>query len=196
MSTTAGQRVGYIRVSSSDQSPERQIEALNNSGKIDRLFEDKISGRSRQERPGLTECIAYLRDGDELIVASIDRLASSLVDLRNLVDEMTNKGVTVRFIHENLTFTHDGEDARSNLMLSILGSFAEFERAIIRERQAEGIALAKKEGRYPGRKKSLTSEQADEIRRRVVAGESKSALSQELGIARTTLYRYIKDSTL
>lgn len=109
MSTTAGQRVGYIRVSSSDQSPERQIEALNNSGKIDRLFEDKISGRSRQERPGLTECIAYLRDGDELIVASIDRLARSLVDLRNLVDEMTNKGVTVRFIHENLTFTHSGK---------------------------------------------------------------------------------------
>ena len=196
MSTTAGQRVGYIRVSSSDQSPERQIEALNNSGKIDRLFEDKISGRSRQERPGLTECIAYLRDGDELIVASIDRLARSLVDLRNLVDEIANKGVTVCFLHENLTFTHDGEDARSNLMLSILGSFAEFERAIIRERQAEGIALAKKEGRYPGRKQSLTSKQADEIRQRVAAGESKSALSQELGIARTTLYRYIKDSTL
>lgn len=195
MSTTAGQRVGYIRVSSSDQSPERQIEALNNSGKIARLFEDKISGRSRQERPGLTECIAYLRDGDELIVASIDRLARSLVDLRDLVDEITNKGVTVRFLHENLSFTHSGEDARSNLILSILGSFAEFERAIILERQAEGIALAKKEGRYPGRKKSLTSKQADEIRRRVVAGESKSALARELGIARTTLYRYLRQDT-
>jgi DNA invertase Pin-like site-specific DNA recombinase len=196
MRKSPGQRVGYVRVSSLEQSSERQVETIRKSGEIDRIFEDKISGRSRAQRPGLKDCIDYLRDGDELIIASIDRLARSLIDLRNLVDEITDKGVTVCFLHENLTFTHGGEDARSNLMLSILGSFAEFERAIIRERQAEGIALAKSEGRYPGRKKSLTPAQATDIRWRVATGETKSALARELGISRTTLYRYIKDHTL
>lgn len=166
----------------------RQTEALLASGRIDRFFEDKISGRSRAERPALNECIKYLRDGDELVVSSIDRLARSLIDLRTLVDEITAKGVTVYFLHENLRFTHEGEDARSNLMLSILGSFAEFERAIIRERQAEGIALAQKAGKYRGRKRALSAEQIDEARIRIGAGESKAAVARELGVARTTLY--------
>jgi DNA invertase Pin-like site-specific DNA recombinase len=189
MEIISGQRVGYVRVSSLDQSSERQVEALNNFGEIDRFFEDKISGRSRAERPALKECLKYLRDGDELVVASIDRLARSLVDLRNLVDEVTANGVAVRFLHENLTFTPNGTDARSNLMLSILGSFAEFERAIIRERQAEGIALAKREGRYSGRKRALTVGQIEALRKRIEAGESKSSLARELGIARSTLYK-------
>ena len=188
MESVSGQRVGYIRVSSLDQSSNRQTEALLASGRIDRFFEDKISGRSRAERPALNECIKYLRDGDELVVSSIDRLARSLIDLRTLVDEITAKGVTVYFLHENLRFTHEGEDARSNLMLSILGSFAEFERAIIRERQAEGIALAQKAGKYRGRKRALSAEQIDEARSRIGAGESKAAVARELGVARTTLY--------
>ncbi|OFN43613.1 transposase [Corynebacterium sp. HMSC072G08] len=188
MENVSGQRVGYVRVSSLDQSSKRQTEALLASGKVDRFFEDKISGRSRAERPALNECIKYLRDGDELVVSSIDRLARSLIDLRTLVDEITAKGVTVYFLHENLRFTHEGADARSNLMLSILGSFAEFERAIIRERQAEGIALAQKAGKYRGRKRALSTEQIDEARIRIGAGESKAAVARELGIARTTLY--------
>ena len=188
MESVSGQRVGYIRVSSLDQSSNRQTEALLAYGRIDRFFEDKISGRSRAERPALNECIKYLRNGDELVVSSIDRLARSLIDLRTLVDEITAKGVTVYFLHENLRFTHEGEDARSNLMLSILGSFAEFERAIIRERQAEGIALAQKAGKYRGRKRALSAEQIDEARIRIGAGESKAAVARELGVARTTLY--------
>lgn len=188
METVAGQRVGYVRVSSLDQSSNRQTEALLASGRIDRFFEDKISGRSRVERPALNECIKYLRDGDELVVSSIDRLARSLIDFRTLVDEITAKGVTVYFLHENLRFTHEGADARSNLMLSILGPFAEFERAIIRERQAEGIALAQKAGKYRGRKRALSTEQIDEARIRIGAGESKAAVARELGVARTTLY--------
>ena len=88
--------------------------------------------------------MAYVRDGDELVVSSIDRLARSLTDLRGLVDELTDKGVTVTFLHENLSFSKGATDPRADLMLGILGSFAEFERAIIRERQAEGIALAKR----------------------------------------------------
>ena len=188
METSRGQRVGYIRVSSLDQSSNRQTESLLASGGIDRFFEDKISGRSRAERPGLNECIKYLRDGDELVVSSIDRLARSLIDLRTLVDEITAKGVTVYFLHENLRFTHEGADARSNLMLSILGSFAEFERAIIRERQAEGIALAQKAGKYRGRKRALNSEQIGEALNRIEAGESKAAIARDFGVARTTLY--------
>lgn len=95
MENVSGQRVGYIRVSSLDQSSNRQTELLLASGKIDRFFEDKISGRSRAERPGLNECIKDLRDGEELVVSSIDRLARSLINLRTLVDEMTAKSVTV-----------------------------------------------------------------------------------------------------
>lgn len=150
-----GQRVGYIRVSTVEQNNQRQKELLNASGKIDRFFEDKISGRTKTARPGLSECMAYVRDGDELVVSSIDRLARSLTDLRGIVDELTNKGVTVTFLHENLAFAKDTSDPRADLMLGILGSFAEFERAIIRERQAEGIALAKKAGKYKGRKPAL-----------------------------------------
>lgn len=113
-------------------------------GDIDRFFEDKISGRTTTERPGLRESMAYVSDGDELVVSSIDRLARSLTDLRAIVDELTGKGVAVTFVHENLTFAKDASDPRADLMLGILGSFVEFERAIIRERQAEGIALAKR----------------------------------------------------
>ena len=143
-SGSRGQRVGYIRVSTVEQNNQRQKELLSTSGSINRFFEDKISGRTKTERPGLRECMAYVRDGDELVVSSIDRLARSLTDLRGLVDELTDKGVTVTFLHENLSFSKGATDPRADLMLGILGSFAEFERAIIRERQAEGIALAKR----------------------------------------------------
>ena len=107
-----------------------------------------------------------MRDGDELVVSSIDCLARSLTDLRGIVDELTGKGVTVTFLHENLIFAKGTTDPRADLMLGILGSFAEFERAIIRERQAEGIALAKKAGKYKGRKPALSPQQVAEIKRR------------------------------
>ncbi len=150
-SGSRGQRVGYIRFSTVEQNNQRQKELLNASGRIDRFFEDKISGRTKTARPGLGECMAYVRYCDELVVSSIDRLARSLTDLRGIVDELIGKGVTVTFLHENLAFVKDTTDPRADLMLGILGSFAEFERAIIRERQAEGITLAKKAGKYKGR---------------------------------------------
>ena len=125
-----GQRVGYIRVSTVEQNNQRQKELLNASGRIDRFFEDKISGRTKTARPGLVECMAYVRDGDELVVSSIDRLARSLTDLRGIVDELTGKGVTVTFLHENLVFAKDATDPRADLMLGILGSFAEFEESV------------------------------------------------------------------
>ena len=142
----------------------------------------------------LVECMAYVRDGDELVVSSIDRLARSLTDLRGIVDELTDKGVTVTFLHENLAFAKDTSDPRADLMLGILGSFAEFERAIIRERQAEGIALAKKAGKYKGRKPALNPGQVAEIKRRTLAGEAKAALAREFGVTRPTVYRALKNA--
>jgi DNA invertase Pin-like site-specific DNA recombinase len=175
-------RVGYIRVSSIDQHTDRQLEGQE----LDKVFTDRASGKDTK-RPQLQACLDYLRDGDELVVHSMDRLARNLDDLRRIVLDLTGKGVHVGFVKENLTFT--GEDSpMSNLLLSLLGAVAEFERSMIRERQREGIALAKKKGVYKGRKPSLTAEQVKEIRRRAEAGEQKTGLAAEYGVSRQTLY--------
>jgi DNA invertase Pin-like site-specific DNA recombinase len=124
----------------------------------------------------LQAAIDYLRDGDVLVVHSMDRLARSLTDLLHLVKTLNERGVVVEFAKQGLTFTGD-DSAMSILMLSIMGAVSEFERAIIRERQREGIALAKKAGVYKGRKPSLTPVQIAEIRKRVKAGEQKTGLA-------------------
>ena len=125
-------------------------------------------------------------------MASIDRLARSLVDLRGLIDEITGKGAAVEFLSEGLTFAPGVSDPRSTLLLGVLGSFAEFERAIIHERQAEGIALAKKAGRYKGRQRVLTREQANEIRKQVTAGARPTELAKAFGVSRSTIYRELQ----
>ncbi|WP_115686485.1 recombinase family protein [Corynebacterium senegalense] len=186
----AGQTVSYIRVSSVDQNPSRQREAV---GATDKEFLDKQSAKSRAARPGLDACVSYLRADDVLKVASIDRLARSLVDLRNIIDEIVSKGATVRFLKEGLTFAPGNTDARATFLLGILGSFAEFERELIRERQAEGIALAKKAGKYKGRKRILSPEQVRDVRARAAAGESKSALATEHHVSRSTIYRCLEE---
>ena len=179
-----GQRVGYIRVSSAGQNPARQLDGAE----LDRVFTDTVSGKSAA-RPQLQAMLAYVRDGDTVLVHSMDRLARNLDDLRRLVRELTEGGVAVQFVKEQLTFT--AEDApMATLLLSVLGAFAEFERALIRERQLEGIALAKARGAYAGRKPSLTSGQAEALRARAAAGEPKAALAREFGISRQTLYSY------
>lgn len=155
---------------------------------VDRTFEDKRSGKDRA-RPELKAALEFCRDGDTLVVHSMDRLARNLGDLRSLVTELTKRGVNVQFMKENLTFT--GEDsAMSNLLLSLLGAVSEFERALILERQREGIAIAKARGVYKGRKKALSADRAKELRKRIAAGDSKTALAQEFGISRETLYSY------
>ena len=175
-------KVGYIRVSSLDQNSVRQLDGQN----LDKVFTDRASGKDTK-RPQLQACLEYIREGDELIVHSMDRLARNLDDLRRMVLDLTRKGVHVRFVKENLTFT--GEDSpMSNLLLSLLGAVAEFERSMIRERQREGIALAKKAGVYKGRKPSLTADQVKEIRRRAKAGERKTELAMEFKVSRQTLY--------
>lgn len=183
-----GERVGYIRVSTLDQNPGRQLEGVA----IDRVYTDHASGKDT-ERPQLADALSFLREGDTLVVHSMDRLARNLDDLRRLVQGLTRRGVRVEFIKENLTFT--GEDSpMATLLLSVMGAFAEFERSLIRERQREGIALAKRRGAYRGRKKVLSSEQAARLRERVAAGEPKAAVARAFGISRETLYRYLAES--
>jgi DNA invertase Pin-like site-specific DNA recombinase len=153
-------------------------------------FNDDAIGRPTKELSGLfgfRGCKRHLAIGDLFVIHFMDRLARNLDDLRRIVFDLTKKGVHVRFIKENLTFT--GKDSpMSNLLLSLLGAVAEFERSMIRERQKEGIELAKKRGVYKGRKPSLTKVQVAEIRKRVKAGEKKTALAAEFKVSRQTLY--------
>jgi DNA invertase Pin-like site-specific DNA recombinase len=184
-----GHRIGYIRVSSLDQNPARQLEQIT----ADRVFMDKASGKDVQ-RPELERLIAFVREGDTVVVHSMDRLARNLDDLRRLVQTLTERGVRVEFIKENLTFTGEASPM-ANLMLSVMGAFAEFERALIGERQREGIALARQRGAYRGRKKALSNEQSAELRQRVAGGEQKAKLAREFGISRETLYQYLNPRT-
>lgn len=181
-----GQRVGYVRVSSCDQNPSRQMELLD----MDRVFTDRASGKD-VERPALQALLSYVRDGDTIVVAAMDRLARNVDDLRRLVQMQNRRGVGVQFLKENLLFTGD-HSPMADLMLSVLGAVAQFERDLIRERQREGIALAKQRGVYRGRKRSLTPGQADELRRRILSGEKKAVLAREFGISRDTLYQYLR----
>ena len=181
-----GQIVGYIRVSTFDQNTDRQLEGVQ----LDKVFTDKASGKDTK-RPELGLLIQYVREGDTVVVHSMDRLARNLDDLWQKVQKLTSQGIRVQFIKENLIFT--GEDSpMATLMLSVMGAFAEFERALIRERQREGIALAKQRGAYRGRKRSLSGKDIAEVRRRIDAGEKKAKVAREYGISRETLYQYLK----
>jgi DNA invertase Pin-like site-specific DNA recombinase len=184
--TGKGQRIGYVRVSSYDQNPDRQVEQLD----VDRVYTDKASGKDT-DRPKLQELLGYAREGDTIVVHSMDRLARNVDDLRRIVQQQTKRGVCVQFVKENLTFSGD-TSPMADLMLSVLGAVAQFERDLIRERQREGIALARERGVYRGRKKALTPEQTADLRRRVRAGEKKAALAREFGISRETLYQYAR----
>ena len=187
----AGQKIGYARVSSKDQNLERQTAALKKE-KVFRIFTDTASGSSTH-RPGLDGALNYLRPGDQLIVTSMDRLARSLIDLHRLVGDLTARDVSVKFIKEGQTYSLNSTPL-DKLMLGLLGSVAEFERAIIRERQAEGIARAKERGVYKGRAKVLTDEQLAQAREWVGEGVPKAEVARRLGIGRTTLYSYLSQS--
>ena len=181
-----GQRIGYVRVSSLDQNPDRQLEQIP----VDRTFTDKASGKD-VARPQLDALLRFAREGDAVVVHSMDRLARNLDDLRRIVRQLTGRGIRVEFVKEGLTFT--GEDApMATLLLSVMGAFAEFERALIRERQREGIALAKRRGAYRGRKKALSPDKVEELCLRIASGEKKAVVARDLGISRETLYQYLR----
>ena len=181
---TKGQLVGYVRVSSLDQNTDRQLEGID----CDKTFTDKLSGKDLK-RPQLDAMLAFVREGDTVVVHSMDRLARTLDDLKKIVLGLTARKVLVRFEKEGMTYT--GTDSpMATLSMNMMGAFAEFERAIIRERQREGIALAKKAGVYTGRKPALSAAQAAELRERFDAGESRAEIARHFNISKETVYQY------
>ena len=180
---TKGQTVGYVRVSSAGQNDARQLDGLT----LDKTFTDKASGKDTQ-RPQLQALLEFVREGDTVMVHSMDRLARSLKDLEAIVTGLTGRGVSVSFVSQGMTFT--GEDSPMNtLMLQMLGAVSQFERSLILERQREGIAIAKaKGGVYKGRKPSLDAAGVDELKSLVSQGMPKAQIAAKLGISRTTLY--------
>ncbi len=152
-------KVAYRRVSTVEQNTARQLDGMA----FDKEFTDKCSGKDRL-RPKLAAALAFCRQGKTLTVHSMDQLAKNVIELLGLVKELTDKGVTVEFMHpSHLVFSPGKEDPMNTLLLQLLGAVAQFERSLILERQREGIAIAKTQGVYKGRKKSLTAEQTAEL---------------------------------
>lgn len=181
-----GHRVGYVRVSTVDQNVERQLDGVE----LDRVFTDKASGKDTN-RPQLQAALEYLREGDQLFVHSMDRLARNTEDLLRTVRELNERGVAVTFAKENLTFS--GKNApMAELMMTVLAGIAKFERALILERQREGIAIAKQKGVYKGRQRALMPEEAVALREMAEAGMAKTELARTYGISRETVYQYLK----
>lgn len=187
--SVVGQRVGYVRVSTVEQSTARQLDGVEG---LARVFTDKASGKDTA-RPALAELLEYVRGGDTVVVHSLDRLGRNLDDLRALVSRLAEKGVVVHFVKEGLRFEPGGASPIADLMLSMMGAFAQFERALMLERQREGIAKAKEAGKYKGRAPALSDDLIAVLLRRVAAGENRAALAREFGIGRATLYRYIEE---
>jgi DNA invertase Pin-like site-specific DNA recombinase len=177
-----GQTIGYVRVSTVDQNTDRQLDGLQ----MDKVFTDHASGKDTN-RPALIECLKYVREGDTLVVHSMDRLARSTVDMLTTVEDLTGRGVKVQFVKEGLTFG-DTTNACNDFMLTILAAVAQLERALMLERQREGIAIAKTKGVYKGRVPSLTDDEAAEVARRLADRESASELAREYGVSRATIY--------
>lgn len=182
----SGKRIGYIRVSTTDQNPDRQLDGMQ----LDKKFIDYASGTTTN-RPNLKLLLDYVREDDIVFVHSMDRLARNVKDLLNLVNEFSEKKVEIQFIKENLVF--NGKDsALSKLLLMIIGSVAEFEHALIRERQREGIELAKKKGKYKFRATKLTNEVREKIIDGLKTRKSKNQIAKELSITTPSLYTYLK----
>jgi len=180
-----GKRIGYIRVSTVDQNTVRQLDGVQ----LDKVFTDKASGKDTK-RPQLQAALDYAREGDVLVVHSMDRLSRSLGDLLRLVEDLTGRGVAVEFVKESLVFTGD-DSAMSKMMLGIMGSVAQFERSMILERQREGIAKAKETGAYKGRKSKFDTAAVEIIRGRLAAGEKIAGVAREFGVTRPTIYRLL-----
>ena len=180
-------KIGYTRVSAVEQNTDRQ-----DLGDI-RIFEDKASGKNT-DRPALKEMLGFVREGDEVVVYSIDRLARSLRDLEDIIKEVNSKRASVTFLTERLTFS-GSDDAMSTLMLQMMGAFSEFERSMIRKRQAEGIAVAKAKGEdspYKGRKQSIDR---NAVMKMLDAGEGMTAIARALGVSRQSIYRIKNEVT-
>ena len=178
---------GYKRVSSVSQNTERQ-----DLGELDKLFEEKLSGKDIKGRPALLAMIDYAREGDTIKVYSIDRLARDLRDLQDIISQLNDKGVTITFLTEGLTFSAGAgaDDAFAKLQLQMMGAFAEFERNIIRKRQAEGIAKAKERGVYRERTRKTTIDR-NEVKRLKSEGLSTYKIADAMKISRMSVHRIL-----
>lgn len=186
---TNGKHIGYVRVSTILQNEDRQLAEQLADQQLDKVFTEKASARDTNGRPVLMEMLEYIRDGDTLYIHDISRLARNIADLHSLVKEINGKGVTIRFMKEGLTFSGEKADPMSDLLLSMLGAVYQFERAIMLERQKEGVALAKAKGKYKGRKKTIDD---DEIRALLGEGLSMRKVAKQMGISVATVQRASK----
>ena len=180
------QVVGYVRVSSQGQNTARQLADI----KLDKEFIDKVTG-SNMDREQLKECMAYVRNGDLLVVESIDRLARNLRDLQEIIANITGKGVSIKFIKENLTFSGN-EDAMATLMLQMMGAFAEFERTMIRSRQRDGIDAAKKAGKHLGRPPKVDNKFRKVVKEKIESCQSIRSIAKDLNVSRATIYKVLE----
>lgn len=180
-------KVGYIRVSTAEQNTARQVELLTKYG-VDKVFEDKKSGKDKN-RPGLQEMMSFIREGDTVIVESISRLARSTKDLLSLVDQFREKNVEFVSLKESI----DTTTPQGRFALTIFGALSELEREQIRERQAEGIAIAKAEGKYKGRKPIEIDEKLFEAEYRAWKNGDTSPkfIMKRLGLKPATFYRRV-----
>ena len=179
---------GYKRVSTLDQITDRQLEGI----KIDRVFEDKLSGKDRN-RPQLELLLSIIRDGDVIHVHSMDRLARNTRDLLNLVEEINSKGCQVISHTEHLTFEPNKTDPYQVLMMTMLGAVAQLERSLLLQRQKEGIAIAKSKGKYKGGKNKLSPEQIKDLKE-CAKKQTITTLARQFNISRPTVYGYLKNS--
>lgn len=183
--------VGYARVSSTDQHLDRQLESLREFG-VDEIREEKASAAKGALRPVLNDTITYLRSGDTLVVSSWDRLARSVADLDDVIDQLNAKGVTVRDLKSGQVFSPAGTDAMTKGMRQIMAVFAEMERSIIKERQAEGITAAKAKGVYKGGVGSLTADEVERMKARVADGVPKAKVARDMGVSVSTIQRALQ----
>jgi len=189
----AGKKLAYIRVSSIGQSTSRQdlqIEELQ----VDKVFSEKQSGRNITDRPQFQMMLEYAREEDHIYCADLSRWGRSLIDIKTSITALTSKGVTISFLKENLTFSGNHDDPMSNLLLGILSSLAEWERAVIKSRQMEGVKIAQEKGIYKercGRKPKLTEEQILKVRQRIDAGENRTEIAKDMKVSRQTIYNLV-----
>ena len=177
-------KVGYARVSSVDQNLDVQLETLKSFG-CEKIYQEKVSGTSTQGRNKLKECIEFVREGDELVITRIDRLARSVLDLQLIVKELSDKGVNLSATEQPIST----KDATSKCFLDMLGVFAELETNLRKERQNEGILRAKQKGIYKGRKSSINVNKIKELKN---SGMGATAIAKEMGIHRDSVYRVLK----
>lgn len=181
-----GAKLAYVRVSTVEQNEARQVEALEKHG-IDKWYTEKVSGKNL-DRPKLRELLDYAREGDTILIHDFSRISRSLADLLGLLEDFDRRGITLVSLHESV----DTSTPTGKLLLSIIGAINEFERANMLERQREGIAIAKREGKYKGRKPAQIEDMAAVYHDYVTRHKSKATIARENGVSRPTLDRLLR----